>query len=63
MAGAGEAAVGLGLLEHRLQPLVLAPLVLLVLLRRRLGAVDSFRTWLGLGLGLGFWLEFGLGLG
>ena len=53
MAGAGEAAVGLGLLEHQIQLLVLAPLELLVLLRRRLGAVDSLCTWLGLGLELG----------
>ena len=57
MAGAGEAAVGLGLLEHQIQLLVLAPLELLVLLRRRLGAVDSLRTWPG------FWVGVRVGVG
>ena len=54
MAGAGEAAVGLGLLEH---PIVMALLPLHVLLRRRLGAVDSLRTWPG------FWVGVRVGVG
>ena len=54
MASAGEAAVGLGLLEH---PIVMALLPLHVLLRRCLGAVDSLRTWPG------FWVGVRVGVG